>query len=318
MFPNAHYVTLHIGQSRTALQDVALTAIGETGRFDLTPDIWIERLDADLAKLIIRACDPPHYGVNTIEQDYHLYAWVRRVPNYESRVYEGLHTLLAAIALSRLIQPTSTGLRYCAWVSGLAPEARVVRAVPFIGTSLDVLLGTDTRDWLTEADGAEVQKLMVWLGKDMHKRVHRAYWNHEYALRLYELDMRWPLIVGGFEALINTCRIDVTWQFIDRVSRLAVQFGVSLTEDDLGKAYDLRCRLLHGESFLHALGASVPVIEQPALYQKLETLLRVTVKECLMDSTFHDHFKDADTVNTNWPLRPNPNAKRRVVSLSKP
>jgi hypothetical protein len=44
MFPNAHYVVLHIGEGRTELQDVSLTAIGDTRRFDLTEDIWIERL----------------------------------------------------------------------------------------------------------------------------------------------------------------------------------------------------------------------------------------------------------------------------------
>jgi hypothetical protein len=242
MFPSAHYVALHIGQGRTAHQDVSLAAIGETGRFELTPDIWIERLDAELAKLIIHACDPPHHGINTIERDYHLYAWVRRVPSNESKSFEGLHPLLAAIALSRLIRPTSTGFRYCAWVSELSADARQVRAIPFRGVSLDVLLGPGTRDWLTEADGAEVQKLMVWLGKDMRERVHRAYWNHEYALRLYELDMRWPLIICGFEALMNTSSREVTWQFVDRVSRLALQFNVALTEGDLNNAYDVRSR----------------------------------------------------------------------------
>ncbi|HWZ53080.1 MAG TPA: hypothetical protein VNW54_16615 [Granulicella sp.] len=318
MFPDAHYVVLHIGPGRTVLQDVSLTAIGDAGRFDLTPDIWVERLDADLAKLIIRACDPPHHGINAIEHDYHLYAWVRRVPSYESKSFEGLQPMLGAIALSRLIQPTSTGLRYCAYISDLSPDARVVRAIPFKGISHDVILGPGTRDWLTEADGTEVQKLMVWLGRDMHERVRRAYWNHEYALRLYELDMRWPLIVGGFEALINTGRKEVTWQFTDRVSRLAAQFGISLTEDDLDKAYNLRSRLVHGERFLHALDASVPVIDQPVLYQKLETLLRLTVRECLMDGSFHDHFKDGPTVEACWPLRPKPNAKSRCKPKGKP
>src|ERR1700728_1286452 len=74
--------------------------------------------------------------------------------------------------------------------------------------------------------------------------------------------MRWQLIVGAFEALIKTSRSDVTWQFKDRVSRLAIQFGTPLTENDLERAYELRSRLVHGEEFLSAMGGTVPVQEQ--------------------------------------------------------
>jgi hypothetical protein len=194
-----------------------------------------------------------------------------------------------------IIHPTTTGFRYCVWVSELTPEVKNIRAIPFRGTGLDVLLGPATRDWLTEADGLEVKRLMGWLerGRNMHPRVHRAYWNYEYALHLYELDMRYPLIVGGFEALISTSGSGVTWQFIDRVSRLATQFNVPLTETDLKNAYELRSRLVHGESFLYALTHADPFMEQPKLYQELENLLRLTVRECLLDPAFHDRFRMA-------------------------
>jgi hypothetical protein len=137
----------------------------------------------------------------------------------------------------------------------------------------------------------------------MHDRVHRAYFNHDYALRLYELDIRLPPIVGGLEALVNTEKNDTGWQFQDRVIRLAARFNVPLTEDELQKAYLLRSKLVHAQNFLHSLGGFVPVVEQPILYQKLENLLRHIVKECLLDSTFYDCFMDRDSVRKHWPLR---------------
>ena len=119
---------------------------------------------------------------------------------------------------------------------------------------------------------------------------------HEYALRLYELDIRLPLIVAGLEALVNTEKNDTGWQFQDRVIRLAAKFNVPLTEDELQKAYLLRSKLVHAQNFLHSLGGFVPVVEQPILYQKLENLLRLIVKECLLDSAFYDCFMDRDSV----------------------
>ena len=35
------------------------------------------------------------------------------------------------------------------------------------------------------------------------------------------------------------------------------------------------------------------------------------LREALTDSAFFDHFKDADSLEAHWPLRPNPNAERR-------
>lgn len=318
MTSSAHYVVLHIGAKLAGPSETSLAFIGENGRFDITADIWIERLDSELAKRIISACEPRGI-IETIPTDRHLYAWVRRTPERESRRYEGLQPLLNAIVLSRFIHPTNTGLRYCAWLSDLSADARIVSPISFTGISPDVLLAPETRNWLTEANGREVKELSIWLmAEKMHERVRRAYWNHEYALRLAELDIRWPLIVGAFEALITNDKEDsLTWQFKDRVSRLAAHFCIPLSEADLGKMYDVRSKLVHGEKFLHALGGTVPVVEQPALYQKLETLLRLTVKACLSESAFYDHFRDARSVTANWPLRPNPSAKANGKSKRK-
>jgi len=98
------------------------------------------------------------------------------------------------------------------------------------------------------------------------------------------------MLVGGLEALVNTETRDAAWQFRDRVIRLASQFKVPLTGDDLYGGYNLRSKLVHAESFLRSLGTEVAVVDQPILYQHLEALLRLTVKECLLDNAFNDCF----------------------------
>src|SRR5271168_5314590 len=81
---------------------------------------------------------------------------------------------------------------------------------------------------------------MPWLSKTMHPRVHRAYWNHEYAMHSYYLDARWPLVVSGLEALISIGEDDCARQFLDRGRQLASEFKIDLTDDDLRVAYVLQ------------------------------------------------------------------------------
>ena len=140
-------------------------------------------------------------------------------PRSEQPRDQGMTDLHATIALSRLVNPTSTGDRYCAQVFRFGDNNSPIFAIRYVGVSPDVILGRKNRDWLSEDDGRVLQKLMPWIStsKLMHGKVHRAYWNHENAMRSYYLDIRWTLIVSAFEALLNTKDNDVTWQFRDRV-----------------------------------------------------------------------------------------------------
>src|ERR1700682_2927400 len=65
-----------------------------------------------------------------------------------------------ALAPSRLVHPTSTGFRYCAWVSDIFSDDPMIQAIPFKGISPDVMLGPNARNWLTENDGLEIRRLM--------------------------------------------------------------------------------------------------------------------------------------------------------------
>lgn len=308
------YVVLHIGSGPSANQDALFPMVVRDGnpRFQLSNDIWIERLNQQLANNVQEACEPPHHNANRIPNDNHLYAFVRRVPTFEETRYEGMTELHAVISLSRLINPTTTGDRYSAKVFDATARDSVVQAIQYRG-SPDVFLAPNSRDWLSIQDGTTLRKLMPWASKDkvMHKRIHRAYWNHESAMRSYYLDIRWTLIVSGFEALMNTRDSGVAWQFRNRVRQLATEFNINLNDEDLRLAYKLRSELVHAQSFLSGMTKTLPQSQYIVLYQRLEELLRQTVRRCLLDTAFGNFFRDSAAVNKRWRLGPNPNRAKQ-------
>jgi hypothetical protein len=223
--------------------------------------------------------------------------------------------LLAVVALSRLIHPTSTGDRYCAKVFHVGLKDSAIFSIQYRGMSPDAILSGKSRDWLSVEDAENLRRLMPWLAKDkrMHDRVHRAYWNHEYAMRSLYLDMRWILVVSGLEALLSVGEKHLTGQFCDRGAQLASEFGVGLSDADLRLAYKLRSKLVHAESFLHGLEGVLPRSEHGQLYEKLESLLRHTVKRCLLDEEFGSLFRNDAAVEARWPLKPKPSIQTKEV-----
>ena len=299
--PQGCYVVLHIGSGPGRGSSADLIVSNKDERFGLNDEIWIERLDSPLAIRIQTACEPPHFNVSTVHQDRHLYAFLRRVPQTESRTFEGMEPVLGAIALSRLVHPTTTGDRYCAKIFHFGLDNSVIQSIQYRGTSPDVSVNGKERDWLSRDDGETLRKLMPWISKTMHKRVHRAYWNHEYAMRSYHLDARWIFVVSAFEALLTIGEKDMSRQFRERVAQLAAEFKLSFTEDELRKAYKLRSKLVHAEGFLVGLDYVAPQIQRDDLYERLELLLRLTLKRCLLDEPFGDTFASDSAIIARWP-----------------
>jgi hypothetical protein len=301
--PTGCYVMLHVGLGPSQIQEVNSSPliVRDGDRFELSNDIWIERLDEETAKHVQTACEPPHYKIDSVGHDHHLYAFIMRVPERQQTRFDGLDVLHAVVSLSRLVHPTSIGDRYCAKIMHYGLEGSAVYAIQYRGASPDVFLSSHQRDWLTVDDGETLRKLMSWSAKDklMHTRIHRAFWNHEYAMRSWYLDVRWMFVVAGLEALTNI-GCGVTIQFKKRIHQLAAHFNISLTVDELGKAYKLRSKLVHAESFLHGLGSIVPKTEHNPLYDKLEDVLRQTVREALLDDGFGDFFRDDAAVAARW------------------
>jgi len=76
-----------------------------------------------------------------------------------------------------------------------------------------------------------------------------------------------------------------------------------LTDDDLKIAYGVRSKLVHAESFISTLsGTTLPTDDRFALYDKLERLLRETVKRSLLDQGFGDFFRDDDAIKKRFPI----------------
>jgi len=302
------YVMLHIGMGlpgQTAeWERHPPVVVSGSGRFVLNDDFWIERLDGELAIHIQEACDPPHYRINNDQTDRHLYAFLRRVPDNEGSQYEGMDELHTVVALSRLIHPTSIGDRYCAWIFHYGSPESAIKAIQYRGLSPDVLLGKKQRDWLSAVDAECLRQLMPWVSRKklMRERVHRAFWNHEYAMRLFYLDTRWQIVVAGLEALLNVGEQNSGHQFKGRVRQLADEFGIQLSDDEILKAWKLRSKLVHAEGFLHSLGRVLPTNEHSDLYARIEGLLRAAVRRCLVDASFGDCFKSDTAVMARWPI----------------
>ena len=305
--PKPCYVILHIGAGPTYLQEASgpTLVVKDSERFFLSDDIWIERLEEPLAKKVQKACEPPHYNIGTQEHDRHLYAFVQHVADIEHRPYEGLETLHAVLALSRLIHPTSVGDRYCAKIFHYGLPDSSIYAVQYRGISPDIFLRAKQSDWLSIEDGKTLRDLMPWLSNDkpMYPRVHRAYWYHEYVMRSSVLDIRLPLVATGLEALINTSEHGSGTQFHVRIPQLATASGIAFSEAEAKQAWKLRSKLAHAEAFLYGLDTVLPANEHNDLYEKLEAILRSTVLRCLQDESFGDCFRDKDAVDAHWPLK---------------
>ena len=110
------------------------------------------------------------------------------------------------------------------------------------------------------------------------------------------------LSFSGLEALVNTERDGVRRQVRERVAHLARVFKLSLSESELNEAYTLRSELVHAQRFLADLATVLPIDDHVPLYNKLESLLRMTVLRSLLDDTFGDIFRDAASVDSHWPL----------------
>jgi hypothetical protein len=305
-FPKSCYVMLHIGTGPSQIQEStgSQLIVNDGERFQLRDDIWIERLDESTAKNIQQACEPAHYKINKDIYDRHLYAFVMQVPDRQETRHDGVDILHSVVALSRLVNPTSTGDRFCAQVMHFGLKDSAVFAIQYVGACPDVTLGSNSQDWLSGEDGETLRGLMPWAAKDklMNDRIHRAFWNHEYAMRSYYIDVRWMFVVAGLEALINVDKRNNAKQFCVRVAQLAEYLRINVTPKELQSAYDMRSKLVHAQSFLYGLDGILPRAEHDPLYEKLELILRDTVRTGLLDQIFGMSFKDDASVSARWKL----------------
>jgi hypothetical protein len=86
------------------------------------------------------------------------------------------------------------------------------------------------------------------------------------------------------------------------VGQLAEYHKVNGTADELQSAYDMRSKLVHAQSFLYGLEGILPRAKHDPLYEKLELILRDTVRTGLLDEAYGMSFKDDASVCARWKL----------------
>jgi hypothetical protein len=139
--------------------------------------------------------------------------------------------------------------------------------------------------------------------RTLPKRIHIAYWHHEYAVRTYYVDHRWVLIFTGLDALVNVDPYLGKKKFVSRIKRIADSVRVSASESELEKAYDLRSNLVHGQHFLYDFGYPLPKADIE-LYDKIEEILRLTLLKAFEDPSFASNFTDGNSIKGFLPYPP--------------
>jgi hypothetical protein len=273
-------------------------------RLAISTEVWVERLEQPLAKAVMDTCEPQFLGlVPPVRQFAQLYSFIRELRFEDMYRFDHDNVLTSTIALSRLVHPTSLGLFYAARVGMESGQAKKIFPSQISGISKDVFLSPNRkRNWLTATDVQVLTELTPHMQSQLPKRVHNAFWQHEYAARTYYLDYRWTLVCTGLEALLHTDRGGSTAQFRGRVPKLASEVGINITEAEADEAYDLRSRLAHGASFLSsANNQGVHEQAQLHLYDRLEDVLRLAVLRAMRDKTFAAIFLDDTKIRQRWP-----------------
>jgi hypothetical protein len=271
------------------------------GRFQLADDLYLEKLGTAASNIIVDFGIPTGHGVmQPVRQYGYFYAFVRKVPEPASiHDWDTDQRLQTAIALSRLIRPTSISFRhaarieyhgdgtfkcaYPAWLTGVDPDS-------WLGPEKDY------RDWLIEGEMIQLKALLSHLPPALSTRLSRALWYHEYASRTYYGEVRWIKVCVALESMLHTSRTYSKRQFVERVSPMAASLGVPLTIAEATIAYDIRSQLSHGN------GTGKLSAAEEQVYLKLERVLRASLKEAILDSTFAAIFTDENTVRSQWPI----------------
>jgi hypothetical protein len=253
---------------------------------------------------VFTACRPRGQSFDPVPQFGQLYALWNDDPADPSEFsWDPDQSLATAVALSRLIHPTSIGFEYSARVI-FGSDNRIKQIIPGPVSGLlahAYVTPTAPRNWLTDNDVSVLRSLLASfhvVSADLPPRVQRALWNHEYAFTVQWIEVRWTVVATALESLVHTDRRQSTKQFIDRVTALANRVGVSFSPGDAGRAYDLRSSLAHGQGLGTGDDATT------ALYCRMEEVLRASVRLAIQDAAFRDIFRIDDQIRAAFPLVP--------------
>jgi hypothetical protein len=77
---------------------------------------------------------------------------------------------------------------------------------------------------------------------------------------------------------------------------LAERLVVGFTEGDAKRAYGLRSSVVHGQGFQSLDDETL------ALYKRMETVLRCSIRRAIEDAVFRDIFLSEDRIRAEFPL----------------
>ena len=263
---------------------------------DIGGNMSVRRLEHGVADRVARTVSAG--GVPNAAQ--HQYAFVREHNPANDGDFDPGQRLQAAIALSRLVCPTSIGLEESCQIEGGIENGDAggyIRPGPVSGPAAQAWIANETaRDWLTADDALALRELIRRYDVSPPVgRIKRALWYHEYAARTLEGSVRWIIVATGLEALLGTDRIGVSKQFVERTVAIAQLLNVEFSRQDSRDSYSLRSKMSHG-----AFTSIAP--ERLALYVRMETLLRMAIKQCIELDDWRAKFQDDASVRAALPV----------------
>jgi hypothetical protein len=270
-------------------------------------DLWIAMLDDQLRAWVLDATEPCGRHYHPFRAYTGGYAFIRSpapepVANQED--FDPDLRLRTAIALSRLVHPTSVGLNHAARIRTCGEPPEKWQICPRVGDRAFVLDVND--NWLIPNDIPLLgQLLLAWNPDTAPKRIRRALWYFEMAARAYYSDIRWPLLVTALESLVrikderraNGNPVGSTAGFVERLAQIGqTDPALALPETQLTAIYERRSDLVHALAVVDLAG------ETRSLYRALENLTRAVIRKAILQPTFAAHFASDMALAHAFPL----------------
>ena len=271
-------------------------------QIDLGEGVSVAPVLRSVADYVFRLCDPHGLTTAPTRTFQALYSFIKDDDADETAyAWDSGRRIEMAVALSRLVHPTTIGFEYSARLFLNDAQTDVDEAVvgPFKGPGAAAYLAEASRDWLTDAEAVATGDLLqaFYEGEDGRPhRINRAIRFHEYAARSDQLENRWVLIVTALESLINVEVRDQSRQFRTRTVQLAEACGAPWTDAEAREAYRLRSKLTHGQP------VTDPGAEGLQLYRNLESVLRSALTRAILEQDFAANFSSDDQIQAAWPL----------------
>lgn len=248
------------------------------------------------------ACVPRGWDPVPVRQFGPLYSFVRRnaaEPEYPH--FDPDETILAAVSLSRLVRPNPVGYEWALRVQ--ARDDGSERLMPLdLGVGFLAYVDDRTRrNWLDNEEAERLRDLLAAYWRDqsaLPERVKHALWLCEQTSRQEFLDLAWPQVVMGLEALVHAGRSRSRAQFTTRVGALAQEVGVvGLDHAALDVAWEDRSHGVHGSRITFEQDP-----EAALKFGRLQRTLQLAVRRAIEDAEFRSYFETNAAVRTRWPV----------------